>query len=272
MCHDGRMSDEHDDTMHTRLAQTHLDPRAIEEKRQEVDSLKDRFVEIIGHQLRTPLSVMRWNLESLLAQEFGPVSETVQDVLKVTYGQNLEAISRVSDVVTMLDMEEGRSMKFSRMVVELDGLSGELIPEWRQECELKHVACAFHLPKEPLPSFIGDADKIKMAMQHLFRNALWYTQPGGTITVTLDRIEGAVRCTVKDTGIGMAAIDQPHVFERFFRAANAITMKTDAFGIGLYVSKYYIEQHGGTLKFESREGEGSTFWFELPINTTEGQA
>jgi signal transduction histidine kinase len=114
-----------------------------------------------------------------------------------------------------------------------------------------------------------DEGKTRQVIMNFIDNALYYT-PKGDVTVTLDRAKDKVRLEVKDTGIGVPKEAREKLFTKFFRAGNAQMVRPDGTGLGLYLAKRVIEDQGGTIIFESVEGKGSTFGFELPIKAKGG--
>lgn len=107
-----------------------------------------------------------------------------------------------------------------------------------------------------------------MAITVMIDNAITYTKDDGKIEMKLLVHDNIARFEVKDTGVGIPQAEQHRIFKRFFRASNAAIMQPNAFGLGLFVAKNFAEQHGGKIGFESKEGEGSTFWLEMPYSAT----
>jgi signal transduction histidine kinase len=117
-----------------------------------------------------------------------------------------------------------------------------------------------------MPKLLIDEDKMRQVIMNFADNALYYSKPGSSISIELKKEDGAVVFTVKDTGIGVPAEEQAHLFTKFYRAANARKQRPDGTGVGLYLAKRVVLAHGGSIVFSSTEGKGSTFGFRLPID------
>ena len=110
-----------------------------------------------------------------------------------------------------------------------------------------------------------DVEKIKIAIDNIINNAITYTPTGGKVTISLSGNKEEIEFSVKDTGIGIPENQQERIFTKFFRGANATKMETEGTGLGLFIVKNIIEAHGGKTWFESKEGVGTTFYFNLPV-------
>ncbi len=235
-----------------------------EERINELSELRSKFLNIMAHQLRTPLSSVNWNLEMLIGGDLGKIEETQKKFLQVTYGESKKITNRIRDLLAAVDIEDKRVL-VKKEEVAIDSLTASIIAEAREHARTKDITFNYEGPREALPPIMGDAEKLRIAISQLAENAVTYTKENGKVSASLSQKGNVIRFEVKDTGIGIPESEQKRIHERFYRASNASVMHPDGFGLGLYVTKYFIEQHGGTFGFTSKENEGSTFWFEIPI-------
>lgn len=234
------------------------------EKEAELLQLKDKFIKIVSHQMRTPLNSIRWNLESLATDGVGKLTEAQSEFVRLTLDQTVGIIDRVGDLLLAMDISEGH-MHLQTEVVSLESLVASEVRRYQKICELREIGCEYKKPRFDLRGMEVDPEKIRLVLSKLLDNAVQYSDKGGRVTVKAGVSGGKVKITVEDKGIGIPAEEQPHIFEMFYRGSNAHLLLPDASGLGLFIAKTIVEAHGGKIGFKSKEGKGSAFWIELPV-------
>ncbi len=229
-----------------------------------VERMKTEFVSISAHQLRTPLSAIKWSLKMLLDGDLGEITEEQKSFIQKTYEANEKMIELINDLLDVTRIEEGRYL-YKTEPAEIEEIIKKVLSSLKQIAINKKIELIFKKSKEKLPKIILDKEKIGLAIQNIVENAINYTLAGGKVTVSLKCVKKEVEVSVSDTGVGIPKDQQKRVFSKFFRGSNAIRMETRGTGLGLYITKNIIEAHGGKIWFESEEGKGTTFYFTLPI-------
>jgi len=228
-----------------------------------IERLKTEFISIAAHQLRTPLSAIKWTLKTLLDGDLGEITKEQREFIKKTYRSNERMISLINSLLNVARIEEGRLL-YKPVSSRIDELTESVIEVLKEEIKRKQIEFKFEKP-EKLPEVLIDVEKIKFVIQNLIENALRYTLPGGKVTVSLKPIKGEIKFSVKDTGVGIPENQQERVFSKFFRGANVMRLETEGSGLGLFITKNIIKTHGGKIWFESKEEKGTTFHFSLPL-------
>src|SRR5207248_402046 len=215
-----------------------------------------------SHELKTPLTVLRGGVERAITTPGLP-----QDTL-ATLEETLQEIKRMTELVdallTLARADEGIA-PLHREPVDLR----EIVEEARETGELlaEQAGVQMELATPPEPVIVPvDASRIRQLILNLVTNAVKYTPSGGSVRMQLGQSDGRVTLTVADTGIGIAAGDLPHIFDRFWRADSARTRTGErpGAGLGLAICKWIAEAHGGTIEVQSRPGRGTTFTVTLP--------
>jgi len=231
-----------------------------------IERLKSEFVSIAAHQLRTPLSAVKWTLKMILEGDLGDISKDQRGFLEKTYLSNEKMIRLINDLLNITRIEEGRFLYNIKKQNIIEVVEKVIAPS-REEAKRRGLRFEFKKPKKEIPELKIDSEKISLAFQNLLDNALHYTKAGGFVKVSIDYLKDKkeIIVSVKDAGIGILKDQQKRVFSRFFRGANAIKTETEGTGLGLFITKNIIEAHGGRIWFESKENKGSTFYFSLPV-------
>lgn len=229
----------------------------------EVEQLKTQFVSIASHQLRTPLSGLKWAFHMMLDGNYGPLTVEQKELLKKTLTTNDNLIRLVNDLLDVSRLEEGR-FEFRFGAVDIYELTQEIVKEL--DANIKAGELNVGLEKPDKNAVVeADRDKIKMVLQNIIDNAVKYTPRGGFVKVKIVPRDVSVIFSVQDTGIGIAKEDQKFIFNKFFRARNAIMLQTSGSGLGLYIAKELTKHHNGRIWFDSEENKGSTFYIQLPV-------
>ena len=233
-------------------------------REKQVEQLKTEFVSLAAHQLRTPLSAMKWAMEALLDGDAGPLAPAQRELLLNNRISNERMIALVNDLLDVTRIEEGRYL-YQPAFSQFEELAQDVVLSYRVQADLRNIALVFDLPKGKFPRVLIDKEKMLLVIHNLVDNALRYSHPGGRVEVTLSHDNKEVVFSIKDSGIGIPDEQKSRLFEKFFRASNAKQIYTEGTGLGLYLSKNIIEAHEGKIWAESRVGQGSTFSFSLPI-------
>jgi signal transduction histidine kinase len=228
-----------------------------------IERLKTEFVSLAAHQLRTPLSAIKWSLRMLIDGDLGRLKKEQREIVEKTQQSNDRMINLINDLLNVARIEEGRYL-INPTRVNLVQICRKAIAVLGDSFKRKGLKFSFRLlTKKPASVFV-DEEKIVLAVQNLLDNALKYTPAGGQISLSLKEVEDGVLIEVRDTGIGIAPEKQGRVFGKFFRAPEAVLLEPSGTGLGLYMTKNIVEGHGGRIQFESRPHQGARFSFFLP--------
>jgi len=235
-----------------------------------IERMKTEFVSLAAHQLRTPLSAIKWALRMVLDGDLGPITEEQRDFMEKTYSSNERIITLINDLLNVTRIEEGRYL-YRPILTDIESVVQFVIDSYKEEIEKRKIKFEFKKPEKKLPKVMLDVEKMRIAIQNLLDNAIRYTQLGGRVTASLKYVKKEIEFSIKDTGIGIPKDQQERAFTKFFRGANALRMETEGSGLGLFITKNIIEAHGGKIWFESEEGKGTTFYFTIPVKEEFGE-
>lgn len=229
----------------------------------EISRVKSDFISTAAHQLRTPLTGIRWAHEALLKES---LTENQKVLVESAVAKSKDLVAIVGTLLDISAIESGK-YKYKFAPTDLHPLLEEIVRDFIPLAEKSKVSL-FYTQEEasPVPSAYIDRDRIKWVLNNLVENAITYTPEGGTVRVSIDGAERRIFVRVKDSGIGIHEEDRANIFERFFRAGNAISKQNAGNGLGLYIARTIATDHGGDLSFLSnQEGPGTTFVLSLPI-------
>lgn len=240
-----------------------------QEKREErIERLKSEFISLAAHQLRTPLSAIKWILRMLIDGDIGKLTKEQKEFLRRAYQNNERMITLINDLLNVVHIEEGRFLyNFTNQSIE--AVIKKVVTDLEKTAKMNKVKVVFEKPEKPLPQILVDAQKLELAIRNLLDNAISYSPEGENVTISLKSDKINIKVSVKDNGIGILPHQQQRVFTKFFRGDNAIKMETEGSGLGLFICKNIIEAHKGKIGFENGE-KGTTFYFTLPIKPNHG--
>lgn len=231
-----------------------------EERR--LDYLKSEFITLASHQLRTPLSALRWYVE-LMGEESGGLSDDQKGYVK-EMGVSLKRMSNLLDSLLRASQMEENGLGVSLQETDIKGLITETDEDFRSIAQEHGISFSASLPDEEVRA-VTDPTLLRIVLQNLLSNATKYTAKDGHVSLVLDKKPSGFRVDVTDEGMGIPAAEQKRVFQKFFRAKNVRQMDTDGNGLGLYITKSIVERLGGAIAFKSEEGKGTTFSVEFPL-------
>lgn len=235
-------------------------------REKEVEAIKSEFVSLASHQLRTPLSAMKWSLSMLSEGLFGKLDSKQKNIVWKISNSNERMIQLVNDLLDVSRIEEGR-FGYNFSLESLADIVNKVAGTFSNQIQEKKLQFSFEYPLVALPKASIDAEKLEMAIQNLIDNAIKYTASGGKVKIYLKKTSpDYLAVFVEDTGIGIPKNQQHRIFSKFFRADNAIKFQTEGSGLGLYIVQNIVTSHKGKINFKSEENKGSVFYFSLPIN------
>lgn len=233
------------------------------EKEQELSKIKDTFIATASHQLRTPISVIRWISESLATGNNRASLKDMQNQIKDLYENSAKISLIISDLLTVSEL--GLNYKPANLTsVDLGAKIKDILERYEAEIERKDIAINIEKSHDGAFPVLVNELALRRVLENLIDNAITYSHEKSTITIRLTKEQGRVLCSIQDSGIGIPENEHPLIFGEFFRARNAVEKKNVGTGLGLFIVKTIIRGHRGEVSFESKQNEGSTFSFALP--------
>lgn len=226
----------------------------------EISRVKSDFISTAAHQLRTPLTGIRWAMEAL---EKEPLTPDQKLLIKSAVEKSHDLVAIVGTLLDISSIESGK-YKYEFVSCDIEDLVAKVATDFLPLAQQSGVILTY-TPARNLPKVRVDNERMKWVLNNLIENAIRYTPQGGSVTLTTANVNGRVIVRVRDTGIGIQEQDRNNIFERFYRAGNAVTKQNQGNGLGLYIARSIVKDHRGELSFEANaEGPGTTFTLALP--------
>jgi signal transduction histidine kinase len=236
---------------------------ALYRKIKEVDQMKDEFISIASHELRTPVTGIKGYISLLMEGSFGKISEKARESLVLVQGAADRLATLVEDLLNVSRIEQGR-LEMELVDLEPGGIIKQINQELKVQADEKKLFLKFSPHVSPLPPVRVDADKLKQVLINIIGNAIKYTVKGGVEILTQEK-DKFLEIRIKDTGLGMNAQERERLFEKFYRVQNENTRKITGTGLGLWITKQLVELMKGKIMVDSIEGVGTQVTVMLPL-------
>lgn len=233
---------------------------------QEISRVKSDFISTAAHQLRTPLTGIRWALEALEREE---LTDSQKALVASATEKSHQLVAVVGTLLDISSIESGK-YKYSMAQAALTPLVRSVVTDFAPLAEQAKVSLTLE-ERAAEATVIMDAERIRWVLNNLIENGIRYTPQGGSVRVVLDQAPGFALVRIRDTGIGIAPEDRGNIFTRFYRAPAAIAKQNGGNGLGLYIARTIANDHRGELDFKANEtGPGTEFILSLPLAGTQG--
>jgi len=232
------------------------------ERLAEASRMKSEFISVVSHQLRSPLSNIKWAIEFLMSGRLGKIEENQVEYFKMLKENSARMAELVKDLLIVSRIEQ-RKLPLKKTEFSLEDLTQKTIGEFDAFAKACNVEVEFFAEKD-LPLVYGDPSQIKLVIENLIDNAIRYIKDRGKVEISIKKIDRQILFEIKDNGVGIPREDQKYIFQKFFRSENVMRYQTEGSGLGLFITKSIVERSGGKIWFKSEEGKGTTFWFTLP--------
>lgn len=233
-------------------------------KEKEIDKSKTEFVSLASHQLRTPLSAIRWYSEMLDSEKLGALNASQKDYLSEIYKSNRRMIDLVNALLNVSRIDMG-TFAIEPEPTDVKEIAESVLKELFVKIQESNLSVT-HFYEEDLPKINADPKLMRIIVQNLLSNAMKYTPKGGSVALSLTKDDQNILIKVSDTGVGIPASVQDKIFTKLFRADNARVVESEGTGLGLYIIKSIVERGGGRTWFVSEENKGTTFFVEIPLS------
>ena len=233
--------------------------------KEKIGNIESDFITLTSHQLRTPLSGTKWLLELLQKKNTGRLNKKQQDLVDKLHQANEQMIVLVNDLLEVSRLESGQT-KLYMQPTDLVPIINSVVREKAVEIQRKKTKITLTIEPEPFPLVMTEPAKINQVLVNILQNAITYAYPKAEIHIILKLDRSNALVQIVDTGVGIPADQQKNMFKKFFRGSNILQFESTGTGLGMFISKSFVEASGGKIWFESKLGKGTTFSFTLPLH------
>ncbi|OGI88510.1 hypothetical protein A2914_01915 [Candidatus Nomurabacteria bacterium RIFCSPLOWO2_01_FULL_41_21] len=239
--------------------------KSVRFRDQELSKMKSKFITVASHQLRTPSSGVGWGLDLLLKESAGALNEEQKQIVRICQDRNLEMIGIVNDLMSVTQIEES-DLYYEFQEVEIDTLLGKIINEFSMEAKMKNIGIQFENKVAEHFKIVADPNRLATVFGNIIENAIQYGDKNTTIEVAMHKEDNNILIQIINQGIGITEDDQERIFSKFFRGENALKLKPNGSGLGLYIARKIISEHKGKISFYGDKDGKTTFNIYLPIH------
>jgi signal transduction histidine kinase len=225
-----------------------------------LENLRRQITTDVAHELRTPVSNIRGQLEAIQDKLLKPDPKSIGSLHEETM-----LLSRLIDDLQDLTLVESGKLNMIKQPEDVKAIIFQAFDVMQSRAQSSGLSIKMDVPEE-LPLCMIDQHRISQVLKNLIANAIIHTPKGGTITVSARKLDNWIEISVTDTGHGISQEDLPNIFERFYRADKSRTRETGGTGLGLTITRRLVEAHGGEINVDSEPGKGSRFYFTIPVS------
>jgi len=229
----------------------------------QANKMKTEFIRIASHQLRTPLSSLRWANDLLMHGGIVKPTQEQTEYLEIIKYSNQRMLKLINDLLDVTKIEMG-NLPMELKQIDIKNIAEEAVSDLSPLAKANNIILNLKI-KDGLPLVLSDQEKCKMVFANLIDNAIKYSKGKGSIDIAAEKRGDFIRVSVQDEGVGIPKTQQKNIFQKFFRSDNVMKHQTIGTGLGLFIIKAIIDANKGKIWFESQEDKGTTFYFEIPI-------
>ncbi len=233
------------------------------EKVAEASRMKTEFIGIVSHQLRTPLTNLRFSLDFLLSNDFQQSGKNQSEYFSILQ-ENTKRMSDLIDSLLTISKIKSGDLPLQKKAIALNEVASAIIAKANAFAQASQIEIVF-VPSPVNLMVLADSLWLDQIVGNLLDNAIKYSRGGGKVEIKIEKKSGKVLFSIKDTGVGIPKQEQKFIFEKFFRSKIAVQKQADGSGLGLHIVKKFLELQKGKIWFKSQEGKGTTFYFTLPL-------
>ena len=234
----------------------------LEQQINELESVKDEFIALASHRLRTPATAVKGNVGMILEGYCGDLTPEQRSVLNDAYSSNEHQLAVIENLLTVSRLNAGR-LVLCKTVTNLSAMTHSVAAAYREVIDAHDQILQLEMPSRPVELTV-DASRLRVVLENLVSNASKFTPKAGRITIKLNDYRNEVIFSVQDTGVGIPEHARYNLFKKFSRIANPLSVVAEGTGLGLYLANEIVALHGGRITVQSMPGQGSTFTVYLP--------